>query len=90
MQTIPPALTWVPIGPYQSKEILRLVRAIEENDGTPYRTSHQEILDTWGSRVVMQWRVPRALSDDMGNQMYTVKLPNQQATEEFIHFVQDR
>lgn len=45
MQTIPPALTWVPIGPYQSKEILRLVRAIEENDGTPYRTSHQEILD---------------------------------------------
>ncbi|MGO1591779.1 MAG: GNAT family N-acetyltransferase [Ancrocorticia sp.] len=39
------AMTWVPIGPYQSKEILRLVRAIEENDGTPYRSSHEEILD---------------------------------------------
>jgi len=45
MQEIPSALTWVPIGPHQSKEILRLVRDIEEHDGTPYRTSHEEILD---------------------------------------------
>ena len=55
-----------------------------------YTHSHQEILDTWGSRVVMQWRVPRALSDDMGNQMYTARVRTEEELHEFVRFVQEQ
>jgi len=55
-----------------------------------YAHSHQEILDTWGSRVVMQWRVPRALSDDMGNQMYTARVRTEEELHEFVRFVQEQ
>jgi len=55
-----------------------------------YTHSHQEILDTWGSRVVMQWRVPRALSDDMGNQMYTARVRTEDELHEFVRFVQEQ
>ena len=47
-------------------------------------------MQRYGKDMVMCERMPEMMVPQMGNQMYTVKLPNQQATEEFIHFVQDR
>ncbi len=38
---------WVPIGPAQADQIFMLVRAMEESDGTPYRSSYEEILETF-------------------------------------------
>lgn len=55
-----------------------------------YVHSHQEILDTWDSRIVMQRRVPRALSDDMGNQMYTARVRTEDELHEFVRFVQEQ
>ena len=55
-----------------------------------YVHSHEEVMQRYGKDMVMCERMPEMMVPQMGNQMYTVKLPNQQATEEFIHFVQER
>lgn len=55
-----------------------------------YVHSHEEVMQRYGKDMVMCERMPEMMVPQMGNQMYTVKLPSQQATEEFIHFVQDR
>ena len=55
-----------------------------------YQHSHEEVMARYGKNMVMCERMPEMMVPQMGNQMYTVKLPSQEATEEFIHFVQDR
>ena len=52
--------------------------------------SHEEVMQRYGKNMVMCERMPEMMVPQMGNQMYTVKLPDQQATEEFIHFVQQQ
>ena len=55
-----------------------------------YKHSHEEILEKYGSQIVMCERIPDVLSGAMGNQMYTAHAADQQATDEFIHFVLER
>ena len=55
-----------------------------------YVHSHEEVMQCYGENMVMCERMPEMMVPQMGNQMYTVKLPSQQATEEFIHFVQQQ
>lgn len=53
-----------------------------------YAHSHEEILERYGDSMVMCERMPEMMVPQMGNQMYTVKTPDNAATQEFIHFVQ--
>ncbi len=59
-------------------------------DGRNYRHSHEEVMQAYGSRIVMQERIPGILSGAMGNQMYTAKLDSQKDVEDFIWFVQEQ
>lgn len=58
-------------------------------DGKNYRHSDEEVMQIYGSRIVMKERIPGILSGAMGNQMYTARLDSQQEVEEFIRFVQE-
>ncbi|MGM9680355.1 MAG: acetyl-CoA carboxylase biotin carboxylase subunit family protein [Eubacteriales bacterium] len=55
-----------------------------------YRHSHEEILERYGDRIVMCERMPGIMVPSMGNQMYTAKMPDQAATDEFIRFVHEK
>lgn len=55
-----------------------------------YVHSLDEVWARYGGAIVMCERMPESMVPQMGNQMFTVKLPTQEAVEEFIHFVQER
>lgn len=55
-----------------------------------YVHSHEEILKRYGGQIVMCERMPEILSGAMGNQMYTAKVKDQEAVEEFIRFVHEK
>lgn len=55
-----------------------------------YVHTHEEILSRYGSRIVMNGRMPDILSGAMGNQMYTAKAADFDAVEEFIRFVHEK
>ena len=55
-----------------------------------YVHSHEEILEHYGESIVMCERMPEMMVPQMGNQMYTAKVPDEQAVEEFIRFVQEK
>lgn len=59
-------------------------------DSHAYVHSHEEILARYGKDMVMCERMPQMMVPQMGNQMYTVKLPDQAATDAFIAFVQQQ
>ena len=62
MEADPTSLAWVPIGPQHAEDILTLTRAIEENDGVPYRTSFDEVLGSFDSAYI--WRAMAVWSAD--------------------------
>ena len=55
-----------------------------------YAHSHEEILERYGEDIVMCERMPEMMVPQMGNQMYTTKRPDYEATMEFIRFVQEQ
>ncbi|MBR3457059.1 MAG: carbamoylphosphate synthase large subunit [Selenomonadaceae bacterium] len=55
-----------------------------------YLHTHEEILARYGNRIVMCERMPEMMAPQMGNQMYTAKVPDEEAVKEFISFVQAR
>lgn len=55
-----------------------------------YKNSHEDILERYGKNIVMCERMPKMMIPQMGNQMYTAKVANQQETDEFIKFVQEK
>ena len=59
-------------------------------DGRNYRHTHEEVMQVYGSRIVMSERIPGVLSGAMGNQMYTARLDSQKEVEDFIWFVQEQ
>ena len=59
-------------------------------DSHSYVHSHEEIMERYGKDMVMCERMPEMMVPQMGNQMYTVKLPDQAATDAFIAFVQQQ
>lgn len=55
-----------------------------------YKNSHEEILAKYGEKIVMCERMPEMMVPQMGNQMYTAKVADFEATQEFIKFVQEQ
>ena len=55
-----------------------------------YVHTHGEIMERYGTQLVMCERMPEMMVPQMGNQMYTAKVPSQDAVDEFIHFVLDQ
>ena len=54
-----------------------------------YVHTHEEILARYGGKIVMCERMPEMMVPQMGNQMYTAKVADLNATQEFIRFVQE-
>ena len=59
-------------------------------DAHNYVHSHEEILARYGENIVMCERMPEIMVPSMGNQMYTAKLVDKAALDEFIQFVQEK
>ena len=59
-------------------------------DQTVYKHSHDDIMARWGGQMAMCERMPDALSDAMGNQMYTIHASSEDEAREFIRFVSER
>ena len=59
-------------------------------DGAHYRHSHEQVLERYGAQMAMCERMPDALADAMGNQMYTIHAPDEASAQEFIRFVSER
>ena len=56
-------------------------------DGHSYKHSHEEIWARYGTAMCMCERVPDALSDDLGNMAYIVRLQDKKEIEPFFEFV---
>lgn len=56
-------------------------------DGKPFQYSHEEILEKYDSQMRMVDRIPDALSDSMGNQMYLAVFPTQDKLDQFYQDV---
>ena len=56
-------------------------------DGHSYKHSHDEIWARYGSAMCMAERVPDALSDDLGNMAYIVRLNDKKEIDPFFKFV---
>ena len=55
-----------------------------------YVHTHEEILSRYADSIVMCERLPEVMWPQMGNQMYMAKLRDQEKTDAFIRFVQER
>ena len=55
-----------------------------------YVHTHEEILSRYADSIVMCERLPEVMWPQMGNQMYMAKLRDQEETDAFIRFVQER
>ncbi len=62
---------------------------VSRRDGRSYVHTHEEILQRYGSHLVMQERMPDAISDAMGNQMYTANFVTNEEAQEFASFVHE-
>jgi len=56
-------------------------------DGKSYKHSHEEIWNRYGSAICMADRVPDALSDDLGNYAFMVRLQDKKEIDPFFQFV---
>ncbi len=59
-------------------------------DSARYVHTHEQVLERYGERMAMCERMPDALADAMGNQMYTAHMPSEEDAREFIRFVLER
>lgn len=57
-------------------------------DGKRYRKTHEEIMSVYGEVLVMQERMPDALSGAMGNDSYVARFETEKEVYQFIEFVQ--
>ncbi len=55
-----------------------------------YAHSHQDILDKYGSCIVMAERMPDVLSGAMGNEFYTAIVDSEEDVREFAEYIQER
>ena len=60
---------------------------VGRRDVHSYRHSHQEVMDRYGSVLCMCNRVPYALSDDLGDVAYIVRLQSKSDVEEYFRFM---
>jgi hypothetical protein len=60
---------------------------VGRRDSHQYRHSHQEVMDHYGPAMCMCERVPYALSDDLGDVAYIVRLQTKAEVDAFFKFV---
>jgi len=60
---------------------------VGRRDVHSYAHSHQDVLDKYGPAMCMCSRVPYALSDDLGDICYIVRLPRKADVDEFFRYV---
>ena len=61
-----------------------------QRDCHTYAHSHEDIMAQYGSAVCMQGRMADALSDDLGNTFYMVRLKSIDDGKRFAAFVHER
>lgn len=61
---------------------------VSRRDEKSYIHTHEEILENFGSDIVMQERMPDLYSAAMGNHMYTAKFTSKERMNDFVRFVQ--
>lgn len=67
--------------PYHARHYCAFVG---RRDGKQYAMSHDEIQAKYGPNIKMQDRMPDALADCMGNQMYVVNVDTDEQLQEFF------
>ena len=55
-------------------------------DSKRYRHQHHDLLREWRHRIVLEARLPRALSDTMGDQVYLVRCRNLEEMDAFLSY----
>ena len=52
-------------------------------DGKPFKLSHEDLMEKYGSQMKMVDRIPDALCGAMGNQMYVANFPTREEMDQF-------
>ena len=60
---------------------------VGRRDGRNYAHSHDEVWERYGNRIVMCDRIPDALADDLGDQMYMARLRTNEERLEYEAFL---
>ncbi len=55
-----------------------------------YVHDHDDIVRTWGDRIVMMRPIPQALSDDLGDFMYVARVATEDERKAFVDYVQEQ
>ncbi len=55
-------------------------------DHKRYLHPHEQLREDWGHRIVMEGRMPEALSGTMGNQMFLLRCRDQQEVDSFLDY----
>ena len=56
-------------------------------DGIDYVHTEEEILNKYGSNIVMHERMPDLLSSAMGNEFYIARFKTKKEVKDFVNFV---
>ena len=59
-------------------------------DGVSYRMDHNAVMEKYGSKMVMEGRIPDALSGAMANQMYVVNLDTEEELNAYYRDLLER
>ena len=60
---------------------------VGRRDNHVYRHSHYDVMNEYRHRIVMQERLPQALSGAMGNDLYLARCINKEEADEFVRYV---
>ena len=60
---------------------------VGRRDAHSYKHSHQEVLQRYGSAICMCERMSPALADDLGDQVYIVRLPKKSDIDTYFKFM---
>ncbi len=60
---------------------------VGRRDTRAYRHSHMDVMHQYAHRIVMQERLPLALSNAMGNDLYLARCINREEADAFIQYV---
>ena len=55
-----------------------------------YVHDHDDIVRTWGDRIVMMRPIPQALSDDLGDFMYVARVATEDERKALVDYVQEQ
>ena len=74
---------------FPAAEVEKFCAYAGRRDEYEYVHTHEEILEKYAGRIVTCERMPQLMWDQMGNMNYTAILDDEEATKEYIRFVQE-